>query len=86
MMILYFRYLENIQNVFALIFKLYHRLSQPSWVWGEGGEEDLSVCLPLLAIKKKGVSFCLVDTMHFNREMHSNKKTCKASSYKTIID
>lgn len=31
------------------------------------------------------VSFYLTDTLHFNREMHSNKK-CEASSYKNLID
>lgn len=33
-----------------------------------------------------GVSFYLIDTLHFNREMHSNKKKSEASSYKNLMD
>lgn len=48
MTILYFRDLENIQNGLALIFKV-STTDFPN-LPGAGGEEDLAMCLPLLAV------------------------------------
>lgn len=65
MMISYFRYLESIQNVSALIFKLY-TTDFPD-LFKVGWEEDLAAYLPLVDIKKKKKnSFYLVDMLHFN--------------------
>lgn len=85
MKILYFRYLENIRNVFALTLKL-STTDFPNLPRGWGGR-GFGCMFTFASYKtKKGVSFYLVDTLHFNRGMHSNKKTCKASSYKNCID
>jgi len=64
-MILCLRYLENIENVFAPIFKV-STIDFPN-LPGAGREEDLAACLPLLAIDKTKHFFFLVDTLHFNR-------------------